>query len=208
MKIIFSFFLLLFLANQCQCTYLKISTSTQSIVPIDVRTYFLSDAVHEDYNLWVNIDTSTDTHYCTPELDAQYTSFNNNYVIDNWYFKMYDYGVYGGVAISISIVDLELFVAACNFLGVWNDPLDCDQIFNIMESEVIDPVLSTISTDKTFPGLTNANFGLYIEILCKKAGYPDFIEEGSPENFYEACDAASLIELVQMHPRPDLKVLE
>ena len=209
-----SFFFFFFFFNSClliNASYVTINSLDGSINPVDPRTYFLDTTIHENVGLWVefsnNFDPEDDQFWCSPEIDATYLPYFG-YMLDRWYFKIYDYGVSGGIAVSISVLDLHEFVYRAWTAGVWQkNPLNCNMIWQNIQSLFVEPLLESVSIDQTYPTLRVDGYGLSLEILCKSPGYQvaDYDTNELTDLNYVPCDSTTLLNIISMNPNSPFK---
>lgn len=186
-----------YLINTIECAFLQINPSNGQLTSVDIRSYYLPETIHSDYNAWVTFDILNPlTPICTDIIDAQYIPINDIYIIDRWYLSVDDYGVYGGIIISISIIDLEHFVSLAYQYNVWpeNDNKNCQLIWHNMLKTFIEPLIERISLDKTFSTLKVMDYGLEIEVLCRTKG----LNQDLNYNDYIECDEKTYLSILNM----------
>jgi hypothetical protein len=178
-----------------EARYLKIRPENGTLQVIDMNTYFMPGADHADYCAWPSQTTSNEmisSPACTRELDAQYLTHNNRYLIDDWIYIEEEFGMYGGIITKVDITDLELFVQVAYDFGVWSpDPTDCQDAMMKLMGDMIFPLFVQLGQESNNYEFEGDGYGVHISILCmsKRTGFE-----------YEVCDSVTFMDLFQVSP--------
>lgn len=180
----FLFFLLM--VNGIFAKSFMISSSTGELIDLDGQKRSTEEG---DVALWViEPNQPPSIPLCETMIDAYYNPHLDKYQIPEWIFFESDFGEMGKTAVVVEIFDLHAFVRHCFLEGVWDNPLDCESIWNLMLSRVIVPLLNDIPTQQR-PTLTARNNGVVVDIRCQHGGGDDWIS-CSAQEFYRMSSAS------------------
>lgn len=190
--------------------YLKISTVTKSLVPIDVRTYFLPSTPKTNYAVWVRSDPSAEIPWaCDTEVDAQYISSVSLYTIQDWFRSEHDYGDDGAILFEYHIIDLQSFVAAGFAANIWEHPKSCKDTWDRLSDNILNPLVRKLGRFSHEEIIIQEN-GISLEIHCKTRDdvirqrycqdHNNFGCETSEIIGYHLCTADTFLKILQAVP--------
>lgn len=146
------------------------------------------DVTSSQNALWItNPSWQSTTPLCEDSVDAYFNEQTGQYQIPQWAIFAQDGGGEGSAEIWIQIYDLETFVLYAFNQGIWVNPNNCQEIWDLTLQYIIVPLINNIHLQKR-PTLNARDHGVAIYLMCKTVDASEWLV-CSPNDYHRITHA-------------------